>query len=83
MVRSKELSEALRKKIVAAYESGKGFKKISKEFDISHSTIRKIVYKWRTFKTTVHHAQQDLGQLTNHRIHHEFYCVSERCLKNM
>lgn len=51
-MRSKELSDALRKKIVAAYESGKGFKKISKEFDISHSTIRKIVYKWRTFKTT-------------------------------
>ena len=52
MVRSKELSETLRKKIVAAYESGKGFKKISKEFDISHSTIQKIVYKWKTFKTT-------------------------------
>ncbi|KAI3354672.1 hypothetical protein L3Q82_019161 [Scortum barcoo] len=52
MVRSKELSEALRKKIVAAYESGKGFKKISKEFDISHSTIQKTVYKWRTFNTT-------------------------------
>uniref|UniRef100_A0A8P4GBZ8 Transposase n=1 Tax=Dicentrarchus labrax TaxID=13489 RepID=A0A8P4GBZ8_DICLA len=45
MVRSKDLSEAFRKKIVAAYESGKGFKKISKK-------IRKIVYKWRTFKTT-------------------------------
>lgn len=27
MVRSKELSEAFRKKIVAAYEPGKGFKK--------------------------------------------------------
>ena len=52
MVRSKELSEAFRKKIVAAYESGKGFKKISKEYKISHSTVRKIVYKWRTFKTT-------------------------------
>lgn len=30
MVRSKELSKAFRKKLVAAYESGKGFKKISK-----------------------------------------------------
>lgn len=52
MARSKDLSEAFRKKIVAAYESGKGFKKISKEFEISHSTVRKIVYKWGTFKTT-------------------------------
>lgn len=52
MVRSKELSEAFRKKIVDAYESGKGFQKISKEYKISHSTVRKIVYKWRTFKTT-------------------------------
>uniref|UniRef100_A0A3Q3JS38 Transposase n=1 Tax=Monopterus albus TaxID=43700 RepID=A0A3Q3JS38_MONAL len=52
MVRAKELSEAFRKNIVAAYESGKGFKKISKDFEISHSTVRKIVYKWRAFKTT-------------------------------
>ncbi|KAL1251209.1 hypothetical protein QQF64_019005, partial [Cirrhinus molitorella] len=36
MVRSKELSEAFRKKIVEAYEY-----------------VRKIVYKWRTLKTTV------------------------------
>uniref|UniRef100_A0A3P9LTV1 Transposase Tc1-like domain-containing protein n=1 Tax=Oryzias latipes TaxID=8090 RepID=A0A3P9LTV1_ORYLA len=52
-VRSKKLPETLKKKIVAAYESGKGFKKKknSKEFDISNSTIRKIVYKWRTIKT--------------------------------
>ncbi len=52
MVILKELSEAIRKKIVAAYESGKGFKKVSKDFEISHSTVRKIVFKWRTFKTT-------------------------------
>ena len=52
MVRSKELCEAIRKKIVAAYESSKGFKKISKEFEISHSTVRKMIYKWRTFKIT-------------------------------
>lgn len=46
MVRAKELSKALRKKNVPAYESGKGFKKIPKDFDISHSTVWKIVYKW-------------------------------------
>ncbi|KAK3534511.1 hypothetical protein QTP86_016580 [Hemibagrus guttatus] len=52
MVRSKELSEAFRKKIVDAYESGKEYKKISKEFVISHSIVQKIIYNWRTFKTT-------------------------------
>ncbi|KAJ8017329.1 hypothetical protein DPEC_G00016740 [Dallia pectoralis] len=52
MVRSKEHSEAFRKRVVDAYESGKGYRKISKQFEISHSTVRKIVYKWRTFKTT-------------------------------
>ncbi|KAK3573020.1 hypothetical protein QTP86_012243 [Hemibagrus guttatus] len=57
IVRSKELSEAFRKKIVDAYESGKGYKKISKEFVISHSTVHKIIYKWRTFKTTANMAR--------------------------
>ncbi|KAI3367038.1 hypothetical protein L3Q82_009675 [Scortum barcoo] len=52
MVRLKELSEAIRKKIAAAHESGERFKEISKEFEISYFTVWKIVYKWRTFKTT-------------------------------
>lgn len=58
-VRSKELSEAFRKKIVDAYESGKEYKKISKEFLISHYTVWKIIYKWRTFKTTRNMAKSD------------------------
>ncbi|KAK3553882.1 hypothetical protein QTP70_012712 [Hemibagrus guttatus] len=57
MVRSKELSEAFRKKIVDVYESGKGYKKISKELVISHSIVQKIIYKWRTFKTTANMAR--------------------------
>ncbi|KAK3562525.1 hypothetical protein QTP86_034753 [Hemibagrus guttatus] len=57
MVRSKKLSEAFRKKIVDAYESAKGDKKISKEFVISHSTVQKIISKWRTFKTTANIAR--------------------------
>ncbi|KAI3358130.1 hypothetical protein L3Q82_003131 [Scortum barcoo] len=59
MVRSKELSEALalRKKIVAAYESGKGFKKISKEFDISHSTIQENCLQVEDIQNNCHHAQ--------------------------
>lgn len=38
-VRWRELPETIRGKNGAAYESGQGFKKISKEFQISHSTI--------------------------------------------
>ncbi|KAK3546906.1 hypothetical protein QTP86_003779 [Hemibagrus guttatus] len=57
MVRSNELSEAFRKKIVDAYESSKGYKKISKEFVISHSTVQKIIYKWRTLKTSANMAR--------------------------
>ncbi|KAK3536497.1 hypothetical protein QTP86_013822, partial [Hemibagrus guttatus] len=60
MVRSKELSEAFRKEIVDAYESGKRYKKISKELVISHSTVQKIIYKWRTFKTTANMARYEI-----------------------
>lgn len=49
IVRSKELSQVFCWKIAAAYEFGKGFGKISKEFEVSDS-FPKIVYKWRTFK---------------------------------
>ncbi|KAK3557229.1 hypothetical protein QTP70_026114 [Hemibagrus guttatus] len=57
MVKSKELSEAFRKKIVDAYVSGKGYENISKEFVISHSIVKKIIYKRRTFKTTANMAR--------------------------
>ncbi|KAM9343832.1 keratin, type II cytoskeletal 8-like [Pholidichthys leucotaenia] len=57
MVRSKELSEATRKKIVDAHESGKGYKKISKEFEISPSTVRSVIRKWKRFETTANKAR--------------------------
>lgn len=37
---------------VAASESGEGFPKISKEFQFSHYTVLKIVFKCETFRTT-------------------------------
>lgn len=40
MVRWRELPETIRGKNGAVYESGQGFKKISKNFPISHSTIQ-------------------------------------------
>ncbi|KAM3912509.1 uncharacterized protein RB166_019314 isoform 2-T2 [Leptodactylus fuscus] len=51
MPRRKEISNDLREAIVAAHQSGKGYKAISKQFEVHHSTVRKIIHKWKTFKT--------------------------------
>ena len=37
--------------IVAAHQSGKDYKVISKNIGVHHFTVRKIIYKWTTFKT--------------------------------
>ncbi|XP_075444851.1 uncharacterized protein LOC142488342 isoform X3 [Ascaphus truei] len=51
--RSKEISEDLRKAVIDAHQSRKGYKTISKALGLPQSTVRQIVYKWRKFKTTV------------------------------
>ncbi|XP_075701913.1 uncharacterized protein LOC142665959 [Rhinoderma darwinii] len=51
MPRSKEISEELRKKVVEAHKSGKGYKTISKVFELHRSTVRQIIYKWKVFNT--------------------------------
>ncbi|KAM3922034.1 uncharacterized protein RB166_011335 [Leptodactylus fuscus] len=51
MPRSKEISEELRKKVVEAHEAGRGYKTISKVFDLHRSTVRQIIYKWKVFNT--------------------------------
>ncbi|XP_053577468.1 uncharacterized protein LOC128666737 isoform X3 [Bombina bombina] len=51
MPRRKDICNDLREAIVAAHQSGKGYKAISKQFKVHHSTVRKIIYKWKTFKT--------------------------------
>ncbi|MEE6522209.1 hypothetical protein FKM82_020645 [Ascaphus truei] len=51
MPRRKDISNDLREAIVAAHQSGKGYKAISKQFKVHHSTGRKIIQKWKTFKT--------------------------------
>ncbi|CAI5768315.1 TCB1 transposase [Podarcis lilfordi] len=53
MPRRKDISNALREAIVAAHETGKDYKAISKQFKVHHSTIRKIIQKWKTFQTVV------------------------------
>ncbi|XP_040293992.1 zinc finger protein 367-like [Bufo bufo] len=51
MPRSKEISEEVRKKVVEAHKDGKGYKTISKVFDLHRSTVRQIIYKWKVFNS--------------------------------
>uniref|UniRef100_A0A1A8SKU6 Uncharacterized protein n=2 Tax=Nothobranchius TaxID=28779 RepID=A0A1A8SKU6_9TELE len=43
-----ELSHDLKMKLVDAYKGGKGYKKISKRFGFSVSTIRNVIRKWKS-----------------------------------
>ncbi|XP_069605296.1 zinc finger protein with KRAB and SCAN domains 1-like isoform X1 [Ranitomeya imitator] len=51
MPRSKDFSEDVRRRVVEAHEAGKGYKTISKMCELHHSTVRKIIYKWKAFNT--------------------------------
>ena len=51
--RRKDISNDLREATVAAHQSGKGYKAISKLFGVHHSTERKIIHRWKTFKSYI------------------------------
>ncbi|XP_072527552.1 uncharacterized protein [Salminus brasiliensis] len=53
MPRSREIPEELRKQVVEAYQSGKGYKLISKALGLSKTTIRAILRKWKRFGTVM------------------------------
>ncbi len=50
---SKEIQEQMRNKIVDMYQSGKGYKPISKSLGLQRTTIRAIIHKWRKLGTVV------------------------------
>ncbi len=52
IMRSKELPEELRDRIVARHRSGQGYKKISAALKVPKSTVASIILKWKTFGTT-------------------------------
>ncbi len=52
IMRSKELPEELRDRIVARHRSGQGYKKISAALNVPKSTVASIILKWKTFGTT-------------------------------
>uniref|UniRef100_A0AAZ1XTB4 HTH psq-type domain-containing protein n=1 Tax=Oreochromis aureus TaxID=47969 RepID=A0AAZ1XTB4_OREAU len=41
----------VRETTVAAYQSGKVYKVISKQFKVHHFTVSKIIHKWKPLKT--------------------------------
>ncbi len=47
MPRSKEIQEQMRNKILDMYQSGKGYKAISKALGLQRTTVRAIIHKWR------------------------------------
>ncbi len=53
MPRSKEIQEHMRNKIVDVYQSGKGYKAISKALGLQRTTVRAIIHKWRKLGTVV------------------------------
>ncbi len=52
IMRSKELPEELRDRIVARHRSGQGYKKMSAALKVPKSTVASIILKWKTFGTT-------------------------------
>ncbi len=52
IMRSKELPEELRDRIVARHRSGQGYKKISAALKVPMSTVASIILKWKTFGMT-------------------------------
>ncbi len=53
MLRSKEIQEQMRNKIVDMYQSGKGYKAISTALRLQRTTVRAFIHKWRKLGTVV------------------------------
>ncbi|KAL7835557.1 hypothetical protein SRHO_G00279040 [Serrasalmus rhombeus] len=51
MAKTKELTKDLRLHIVAAHKSGKGYKAISKCFQVPVATVQSIMQKYKMFRT--------------------------------
>ena len=48
---SKQLSNDLKTKIVQQYGLGEGYKKLSRRFQLSVSTVRNVIKKWKATGT--------------------------------
>ncbi|CAB1451408.1 unnamed protein product [Pleuronectes platessa] len=52
IMKTKELTKQVRDKVVEKYEAGLGYKKISRALNISLSTIKSNIRKWKEYGTT-------------------------------
>ncbi|CAB1444407.1 unnamed protein product [Pleuronectes platessa] len=52
MKRLNSMTHEVRDKVVEKYEAGLGYKKISRALNISLSTIKSIIRKWKEYGTT-------------------------------
>ena len=53
MSRSKKIQKRMRNKVIDIYQSGKGYKAISKALGLQRTTVRAIIHKWRELGTVV------------------------------
>ncbi|KAF7644129.1 hypothetical protein LDENG_00227370, partial [Lucifuga dentata] len=51
MPRSEEIQEQMRNEVIDIYQSGKGYKAISKALRLQRTTVRAIIHKWRKHGT--------------------------------
>ena len=65
MSQSKKIQEQMRNKIIHIYQSGKGYKAISKALGLQRTTVRAIIHKWRELGTVVNLPRRELGTVVN------------------
>lgn len=53
LLRRKDIGFELREAVDAALQCEKGFKVISKQFEVYHSTWKKVIHNWKTFKLSI------------------------------
>ncbi len=59
MPQSQEIQEQIRNKIVDMYQSGKGYKAMSKAMGLQRTMVRAIIHKWRKLGTVVNLPRSD------------------------
>ncbi|KAK1785248.1 hypothetical protein P4O66_018641 [Electrophorus voltai] len=53
MLQAREIQEQMRYKVIEIYQSGKGYKGISKALGLQQTTVRAIIHKWQKHGTVV------------------------------
>lgn len=61
-MKTKKHSKQIRIKIIQKYQSGEGYKNISKVLNISRSTVRAIIQKWKAYSSAVNLPRADCYQ---------------------